>query len=171
MLIYLDACAIIEAREKFTPAGQAIANLMIDAFEGDTLLRTSELSLLEVLVRPLQDIHSSEPQASLESRAVRDWYTRNLVTNGRFLRIAAIDTNILQTAARLRADASRDQSGSLKTPDAIHFATALLTGCSHFVTGDERLSKAITQHAEGSSIEIVALEDAAIDELSRGMTQ
>jgi predicted nucleic acid-binding protein len=170
MLIYLDACAVIEAREKFTPAGQAIANLMIDAFEGDTLLRTCELSLLEVLVRPLQDIESPDSQIRAEGRALHDWYMRNLVSDGRFLRTCAIDTETLQTAARLRATASRNQSGSLKTPDALHFASALLAGCGHFVTGDERLSNAIARHGEGSKIEIVALDEVAIGELAKRMT-
>ncbi|WP_420102014.1 type II toxin-antitoxin system VapC family toxin [Bosea sp. (in: a-proteobacteria)] len=170
MLIYLDACAIIEAREKFTPAGQSIANLMIDAFNGDTLLRTCELSLLEVLVRPLHDIESPDAQIRSESGALRDWYTRNLVSDGLFLKTSAIDAETLRTAAWLRATASRDHSGSLKAPDAIHFASAVLAGCSHFVTGDERLSNAIARHVEGSRIEIVALDDAAIDELAKRIT-
>ncbi len=43
---------------------------------------------------------------------------------------------IFQQGAQLRADHK-----SLKTPDAIHLATALHYGCDEFWTNDDRLSK------------------------------
>lgn len=167
MLTYLDACAIIEAREKDTDAGEALANLMIDAFEVGTMLRTCELSLLEVLVGPLQNAHLSDQQAQSESRALRDWYMRNIVSDGRFLKTLPVNTAVLTTAASLRADAKRDQSGSLKTPDAIHFAAALEAGCGCFITGDERLAHAISRHEAGSRLNVVALDEPAITALSK----
>ncbi len=140
MLIYLDACAIIEAREKSTIAGQALANLMIDAFEAGTMLRTSELSLLEVLVVPVRGLDAPDEETRLESKTVHDWYVRNLVASGRLIKTLAIDATILRKAAWLRA-----QIGSLKPPDAIHIATALAAGCRYFVTGDTRLTSAISR--------------------------
>src|SRR5439155_738986 len=41
-----------------------------------------------------------------------------------------ITSNILRAAARIRA------TTSIKTPDAIHAATALAVGCAQFITND-----------------------------------
>jgi predicted nucleic acid-binding protein len=49
-----------------------------------------------------------------------------------------IDMNrdVFDMATKLRADSS------LKTPDALHLATAILAGCSQFWTNDKKLVKA-----------------------------
>lgn len=164
MLIYLDACAIIEAREKATAAGQALANLMIDAFETGTILRTCELSLLEVLVGPLKNIGASDEEASRESQTVHDWYVRNLVPDGRFVKTLPADATVFRQAASLRA-----AIGSLKPPDAIHIAAASTAGCRIFVTGDERLTRAIQRYRQLSGeleLEIVALDAEQLNALA-----
>jgi predicted nucleic acid-binding protein len=46
-------------------------------------------------------------------------------------RLISITPNILREAARLRATIP-----TLKTPDAIHAATALLSNCALFITND-----------------------------------
>ncbi|MGH7195955.1 MAG: type II toxin-antitoxin system VapC family toxin [Candidatus Saccharimonadales bacterium] len=44
-------------------------------------------------------------------------------------------------AVLLRAAKLRRQHNSIKTPDAIHLATAILRGCDYFVTNDHKLLK------------------------------
>jgi predicted nucleic acid-binding protein len=77
------------------------------------------LTLLEVLVKPLKD-----GNATLEA-LFRDVL---LATAG--LNCMPISLQVLERAARLRA------THGLKTPDAIHAATALLAGSALFVTND-----------------------------------
>ena len=62
------------------------------------------------------------------------------------IRICPISTKVIRLAAELRADTG------LKTPDAIHAATALIDGCAHFLTNDGGFSRA-------SALQIVLLKD------------
>lgn len=48
------------------------------------------------------------------------------------IRLLPVTRPILREAARLRADVS-----GLRTPDALHAATALLHGCAMFLTNDK----------------------------------
>jgi predicted nucleic acid-binding protein len=80
---------------------------------------TSELTMLEVSVKPMQTQNSS-----LHRLFLRVLYR----TKG--LTCAPITRQILAAAARIRAH------HGLKTPDAIHAATALDHGCTLFVTND-----------------------------------
>ncbi len=82
-------------------------------------IQSSELALLEVLVKPLRD-----KDAALESSF------RDLLLHSREVLLIPIEQGVLEHAARLRADFG------LKTPDAIHTATAMLSGCALFVTND-----------------------------------
>jgi len=50
--------------------------------------------------------------------------------------VLPVTSNVFTEAARLRAD-----HPTLKTPDAIHLATALYHRCNEFWTNDERLAK------------------------------
>ncbi len=79
---------------------------------------TSELTLLETLVKPLRDGDQS---------LIND-YEKLLTATA--VRMQSITAGILRGAARMRATAS------LKTPDAIHAATALSVGCVQFITND-----------------------------------
>jgi predicted nucleic acid-binding protein len=89
----------------------------LDANQQDVV--TSELSLLEVLVKPLR----------LADRMLESLFTGTLYGTPDFSCVP-ITRSILRAAAQLRADAG------LKTPDAIHAATALESGCALFVTHD-----------------------------------
>ena len=81
---------------------------------------TSELALSEVLVKPIADGDLHKIQA---------YY--NSFRNGKGLTVMPVDRSVLIEAASIRA------STNLKLPDAIHFATACLTNCTHFVTNDD----------------------------------
>ena len=49
------------------------------------------------------------------------------------LQMLPVNRDVLVAAARLRAETS------IKLPDAIHAATAQITGCSYFLTNDTRV--------------------------------
>jgi len=80
---------------------------------------TSSLTLLEVLVQPYR----------AGNLALAERYEAFL-TGSRGLRFIGIDQAVLRGAAQLRARTN------LKPPDAIQLATALVTGCSAFLTND-----------------------------------
>jgi predicted nucleic acid-binding protein len=80
---------------------------------------SSELTLMETLVAPLRN---SDTVLAANREAL--WQQTNT-------RLLPITPDILREAARLRATIP-----ALKTPDAIHAATALLHGCALFITND-----------------------------------
>jgi predicted nucleic acid-binding protein len=170
MLIYLDACAIIEAREKPTPAGRALANLIVKASGTSTLLTTSELSLVEVLVEPLRGlVDRAALEEDPESREYHDWYVGNLVPDSSLIRSIALEVPILKQAALLRARVK-----SLRAPDAIHIASAIFVKCSHFITGDGRLVRAIERDTAWSvkpRFQFVELKADALDNLATAVSE
>ena len=86
---------------------------------GGITVITSELTLLETLIVPLRN-----RDTVLAARRENLWHQVNT-------RMVAITPDVLREAARLRATIP-----GLKTPDAIHAATALCYGCVLFVTND-----------------------------------
>jgi predicted nucleic acid-binding protein len=116
--VYLDADAFIYSVEKIDPYASVLYPLWLTARAGRLRIQSSELALLEVLVKPIHD-----RDAALESSF------RDLLLHSREVVLTPIGQDTLEEAARLRA-------AGLKTPDAIHAATALLVGCALFVTND-----------------------------------
>ena len=116
--IYLDASAVIYSVERNEPYLTLLAPAWQQAEAGQFTLVCSELVVAETLVRPLREGHA-ELEAAF--RAVFAAPEVQLVTATRHL---------WEDTARLRA-----QTG-LKTPDALHAATALREGCDLFVTND-----------------------------------
>jgi predicted nucleic acid-binding protein len=84
---------------------------------------TSGITLLEVLVLPLR----------ASNRPLAERY-RELLTRSRGLELVLVDEAVLVAAAQLRASYPR-----LRTPDALQVGTALLKGCTAFVTNDREL--------------------------------
>lgn len=117
--VYVDANALIYRVERIEPYLSASAPLWDALDQGAVQAVTSELTLLEVLVKPLKD-----GNAALVSlfRAVL------LGTAG--LSCLPVSRQVLERAAELRA------SHGVKTPDAIHAATAMTHGSALFVTND-----------------------------------
>lgn len=117
--VYVDANAIIYRVERIQPYLNISAPLW-DALEaGQQQIITSELSLLEVLVKP----------ARIQDAALFSLFERVLYETMGFTSVT-ITRQVLENAARLRV------SARLTTPDAIHAATALLSECTLFVTND-----------------------------------
>lgn len=120
-LVYLDANIFIYAVEGFPPAEVQLRGLFARFDKGELHAVTSELTLAEVLVKPIRD-GKTEVQAS---------YERLLQTTGT-LTIAPVTRAIIRQAAQIRA------SSSLKLPDAIHVASAMSSGCTTYLTNDSR---------------------------------
>jgi predicted nucleic acid-binding protein len=117
--LYLDANVFVYIVEGFEMYKEALGALLRDMDEGRVVAITSELTLAEVLVKPIQT-----GRADL----VRAYET--MISPGRGREIMPVSRDILREAARLRA------STSLRLPDAIHVATAKLSNCHSVITND-----------------------------------
>ncbi len=124
--LYLDANAVIYALEGEPALRAQILPVLalIDAGEAEAV--TSEMTLAEVLVLPYR---------ARDGRLI-DQYERLLTPSVRLRRVP-VTADLWRTAARLRAE-----TPSLRLPDALHAATAVVAGCTLLVTGDRRLAAA-----------------------------
>jgi predicted nucleic acid-binding protein len=121
--VYLDANVFIAAYET-AGARSDHAWWILEAIEdGDMLGVTSEMTLAELLVRPIEE---------QDHDLVRQY--QNVINPAECLEVPVVSRQVLIEAAALRS-ASR----SLRLPDAIHVASARLSGCSHIVSHDRRL--------------------------------
>jgi predicted nucleic acid-binding protein len=117
--VYLDASPIIYSVEKIEPYWSLLQPLWHRAQAGHVTLVSSQLLFIETLVKPLQ-----------AGDAVLEASFRNLLLNSHEVQLLPISLPILEEAARLRA------ALRLKTPDAIHAATAFAADCVLFITND-----------------------------------
>ncbi|MBC7910711.1 MAG: PIN domain-containing protein [Pyrinomonadaceae bacterium] len=117
-VVYLDTAPIIYSIEKHADYWVLMRPLWEASQAGQIVIASSELSLLETLVGPLK---------SGDHNLAAD-YERLLTATE--LRLLPVTASILKDAARLRAQTN------LKTPDAIHAATALASGSAQFITND-----------------------------------
>lgn len=122
-LVYLDSVAVIYSMEKFPEYWPRLRPLWERSARREITLCSSELTLLETLVGPIK--HGNA--------ALADEYER-LLSKTEF-RPLPITPPVLTAAARLRVESG------LKTPDAIHAATALLAKCDAFVTNDSAFTR------------------------------
>jgi predicted nucleic acid-binding protein len=118
--IYLDVNIWIYALEGYPGFGSDLAALFQAIDQGRLTAVTSELSLAEALVKPIQDQNQSAQQLYQQAIAPRS-----------NVEVIPIDRATLLIAAQLRA------TTRLKLPDAIHAATALNAQCSTFLTNDQ----------------------------------
>ena len=118
-LVYLDASPIIYSVEKISPYQEIMQPLWLAAQSGNFSLIDSELLILETLVKPIQN----------QDRILEATF-RQILTASRELQLVPITANVLERATQLRA------TFGIKTPDAIHAATALIYGCTLFITND-----------------------------------
>jgi predicted nucleic acid-binding protein len=115
--VYVDANAVIYAVEKIEPYCSLLEPLWQAAQAGSSQIVTSELTWLETLTRPLRDGNST-----LEA------LFRGFLSAGE-VQLVPATLALWEHAAHLRAV-------GLRTPDALHAATALGAGCVLFVTND-----------------------------------
>lgn len=117
-VVYLDANSIIYSVEKHPVYWPLIEPVWLAA-KGQTIeIVSSDLTLMETLVGPLKsgDVRLAQAYETLFQQAQT--------------RLVPITQSILRDAAQLRA------TTKLRTPDAIHAASALQSSCALFVTND-----------------------------------
>jgi len=126
---YLDSNIFIYTLEGYADFGDSLKQLAVDIAEAKLDAVTSEISLAEVLVKPIAE-RNVQAQKNYTT-ALRNTDNFTVVTVGR---------DVLIEAAAIRA------FNKLKLPDAIHFATACLTNCTHFVTNDDHFKLVKSHH-------------------------
>ena len=117
--VYFDANIIIYLVEGFTPYLDQLRALSVALNTNEITAVTSELTLAEVLVKPIKD----------NLPAIQQAY-KIFLTPTPVLNVTAIDRGVLEEAANLRA------TTKLKLPDAIHLATAMQRQSDSFLTND-----------------------------------
>ncbi|KQT53871.1 MULTISPECIES: type II toxin-antitoxin system VapC family toxin [unclassified Aureimonas] len=117
--LYIDANVVIDFIEK---SDRHLMILFAEAEARAVGLVTSELTLAEVIVQPLQ-----------RSEAWRVHVFEELLADRKLIEMLPIDRTILRRSAELRASIGGT------TPDSIHVATALAAECDAIVSSDRRL--------------------------------
>jgi predicted nucleic acid-binding protein len=118
--IYIDANVLIYSVERVQPYVQTLDPFWQDVSAQQAQVLTSQLTALEALVGPLK-----AGDTALEK------LFRQALFSSPDLRLVPVSLPVLERAAHLRATLP-----SLKTPDAIHAATALIEGCVLLLTND-----------------------------------
>jgi predicted nucleic acid-binding protein len=116
--VYLDTNAIIYLTEGNPNFKASIESLFVELEKSGARLITSELTYTEVLVSPFKT----------DDVALASAYERLLDT---LVEPIPLGRQEMFMAARLRANTPK-----LRTPDALHLATAILANADLFVTGD-----------------------------------
>jgi predicted nucleic acid-binding protein len=120
---YLDTNVLIAIAELIEQANQRQIEVMDKIAAGVLLAASSEIALSECLVKPIVE-GNSELVALYKAMLGGD---SEIV-------VMPVSRDVLIEAANVRA------RHKIKLPDAIHFATAQLSGCSSFITNDQRLA-------------------------------
>ena len=121
--VYLDTNVFIYALNGF-PAYAPLLTELFDAIEaGDLIGVASELALAEALVIPFRHGNADEEQRC-----------REIFRTGPGMELYPVSISVLEGMARMRSDFP-----AIRTPDAIHAATARLAQCDIFLTNDARL--------------------------------
>jgi predicted nucleic acid-binding protein len=123
--VYADVQIIIYSVEKHPTYAPLLRPLWESVAKGYHEVVSSELTILEVLVGPLRKGDS----------ALEIDYENFFVCPG--IRLLPITPSILRAGARLRATLS-----SLRTPDALHAATASSCGATLLLTNDVAFRRA-----------------------------
>ena len=132
--VYLDANGFIYSVERSEPYRTLLEPMWRRARAGEFDVASSEITVLETLVGPLR---AGDEVVEMLLRSVFDAHEVSLIPATR---------RLWENAARVRADTG------LKTPDALHAATALGAGCALFVTND-------TDFRRVEGLPVVVLDD------------
>ena len=139
-LVYVDASSLIYSVERLEPYRTLLEPMWQEAQDGNITLVSSPILVVEALVKPLREGNS----------AIEMQY-RELFGAGA-VRLLDASYQVFEDAARLRA------TSGLKTPDAIHAATALGAACALFVTNDSDFRR--VQELPVTVLDDVLVEDA-----------
>ena len=115
---YLDSNSFIYSVERVEPYCALLDLVWQRARSGEITIVSSDITVLETLVKPLRD-----------GDEVVEGLFRSLLDSNE-VRLISASRELWESAARIRAETR------LKTPDALHAATALSAGCNLFITND-----------------------------------
>jgi predicted nucleic acid-binding protein len=135
--VYLDTNVFIYALNGFPVYAPTLKELFAAVESGGMSAATSELTLAEMLIVPFRHGNAEEEQRC-----------RMILHPRPYLSLLPVSIDVLEAMARLRATLP-----AMRTPDAIHVATAQLAKCDVFLTNDRRL-KAV------SGLRILLLSEA-----------
>jgi predicted nucleic acid-binding protein len=120
--VYLDTNFIIKAFETSDEVAKKATRLLSDAkILSPPRFVTTELTLAELMVVPYR---------RADSRLIQ--FYENLFFGRTWLDVQPVTREILLSAAQLRA-----ANPARKLPDAVHVATAIASGCTHFLSSDK----------------------------------
>jgi predicted nucleic acid-binding protein len=122
--VYLDSCVVIYLVEKCEPWWSRIQSLLLPPNGPLPEVVYSDLTRMECRIGPMSRANSV---------ALAE-YDRFFATP--HYQKLPISTAVFDLAADLRAQ------HRIKTPDALHLATAIQAGCSEFWSNDQRLATA-----------------------------
>ncbi len=117
--VYVDAQVVIYSVEKHPTYAPLLRLLWAAVLAGTVEAVTSELTVLEALVGPLKSGNAGLVGVFEQFFGLAG------------VRLVPVFAAVLRDAAQLRATVPK-----LKTPDAIHAATAIREGCTQIVTND-----------------------------------
>ncbi len=138
-VVALDAAPrvyYVEEHSRYLPIVEPLFNALDDG-----MLRAvaSTVALLEVLIVPLRNGDAETAQAY-----------RNILLNNDAMTLMLVSPEVAERAAKLRA------RYTVRTPDALHLATALHAGATHFITNDTRLPAL-------AELQVITLDSLAAD--------
>jgi predicted nucleic acid-binding protein len=117
--VYIDTNLFIYFLDQ-NPKFFSIAVSILEAIESDHFVAyTGDITVAETLVKPYQTDNA------LMVASIKAFFATD-----NFISIVSHDSAIFDLAAQIRA------KNRMKFPDALHFATAIKTGCHFFISND-----------------------------------
>jgi predicted nucleic acid-binding protein len=124
-MIYLDANVVIRLIEGDDVTRRPLTDRIFARTSDAPFLATSRLSLLETRSKPMKN----------DDRSTLAAYDRFFA--GRELHLVEISEIVIDLATEFRA------KYHLKSPDAIHFASAIVAGAESFLTADRGFQRCL----------------------------
>ena len=124
----MDTDAIIYFVEADATHGHLLSSVFSRIDTGQITGITSTIALTETLVRPLRSKDTAQQQK-----------IKSLLLNSRNMISVPVNDTIAEMAADLRA------RYNMRTPDALHAATAISSGCDAFLTNNGRDFRRVTE--------------------------
>jgi uncharacterized protein len=140
--LYLDSNIVIMAIEQGNPWSDILHSLFVELDQRTIVAYTSELTIAEVLTKPLQ-VGAEDLVAQYD----------RLFDAESPIRTIPIDRSILRLAAELRG------RFRIKLMDSIHLATAKSHACDFFLTEDDRLGRTMERKPRRLSLSEIAKEN------------